>query len=454
MVTRILGIDLAVTAKHKAIILDPASGRFLTQPISFRALPDELDKLLAKARAQAPADLHLVAILEATGMAWYPVSVYLHSQGVQVHRVNGRQTRELRRVYWRQASSDRIDARVLAQLYQLAPERFAAWQAPSGEQLALQRLCREFARWRELDVAIQNRLHSYDHWAWGGLGWLTAQARDWVRQHYYDPWLVQASDLDTLCTAWQAAAPKTDSDWLSTWYERARQMTQLYGDPSAVGYPDLQAAVRRNRQLREQCQQQQAYLREQHIQPLYRRLYPERWLETIPGIGADSAALYMAFIHTIERFPTIAQFRQWCGLSPKSKQSGQAQSQGLSITQAGPNLVKATLYLNADVARQCDVQIAQVYYTQMVNYGKHHTQAVCACATHLANRIFAVLSQQRPYERRDAHDNPIDAHRARQLCQTHFKVPEHIRQRNSKRNRQQQVDRRAEQRFQSQALPN
>ncbi|NIV36076.1 MAG: hypothetical protein GWN58_43485, partial [Anaerolineae bacterium] len=104
---------------------------------------------------------------------------------------NGRQTRDLRKVLSKYASSDRIDARVLALLYPLMAPKLIRWLPPSGDQLALQRACREADRWQRLDVAIQNRIKSYNRWAWGGLqNIVPAEARSWMYQHWYDPWQV------------------------------------------------------------------------------------------------------------------------------------------------------------------------------------------------------------------------------------------------------------------------
>ena len=83
-------------------------------------------------------------------------------------------------------------------------------------------------------------------------------------------------------------------------------------------------------------------------------------------------------------------------LSPPVSKAVSAEAKGLRITQAGPNLIKATLYLNAEVARQWDVQMAAIYHKQMVEYGKHHNQAVCACASHLASRILRHLETATP----------------------------------------------------------
>lgn len=450
MSIRIIGIDLGVSAQHKAVILDPASNEFIGKKFIFRARPAELDRLLQRARAGAPADVAVVAVLEATGMAWYQVGVYLHRQGVRIYRVNGQKTKDLRQVLWKHAGSDRIDSRVLAHLYQLAPDRLTPWWPVSGDQLALQRACRAYAHWRKQDIALQNRLHAYDQWAWDGLHHLVpAIAQPWMRQHWYNPWQVLAAGQAHLVAAWQAASPQqsADTEWIARWIERAQEMTALYGSEAMVGYEDLQAIMGHSLDLLDRYNQEQERLTQEKIEPLYRRLYPDCPLTTIYGIGLQSAAIYRAFIQDVGRFAAVEKFRLWCGIVPNSKQSGEAEAKGLHITQTGPNLVKATLYLNAEVARQWDVQLAAIYYKQMVLYGKHHIQAVCACASHLANRIYVVLKQNRPYQLRDLAGNPITIAQSRELCKQ-LRVPDEVRQRNNKRFRRARAEQKAEARAQ------
>jgi transposase len=455
MHTRIIGIDLAVTAAHQAIVLDPARKEYLGNPRSFRSNPADLSKIWQWAHQGTSEPVEVVVICEATGMAWYPVCVYFHRLGAKVLRVHGGKTRDMRQVLQRHAGSDRIDCRALAKLYTVAQEHLVPWHLATGAQLALQRACREAYGWREEDVARQNRIAAYDQWTWGGLSKLIpAQAQDWMHQHWYDPWEVQKAGRETLCAAWQEAAPQqpADVDWIPGWLTRAEEMVALYASPELVGYAELQARMQRELTLRAQAQQAHKDLSRQHILPLYQQLYPDCLLESIKGIGADSAALYMAFIQDIARFPSIARFRSWCGMIPGSHQSGDFEAKHMPLTQAGPNLVKATLYLNANVARQWDVQLAALYHRQMVQYGKHHTQAVCACASHLANRIYAVLTRQEPYELRDLLQRPISGEASRHLCLTEYQVPEDVRQRTRVRARKARTQQRAEKRFEKQAV--
>jgi transposase len=452
METRIIGIDLAVTAAHKAIVLDQGSNRYVSKLLSFHTDPASIDRVLTVARAGAQDSVRLVAVLEATGMAWYSVGHYLSRQGVDVLRVSGQQVKDLRRVYQRHAKSDRIDARVLARLPLVHPERLHPCHFPSASQMVLQRACREVARLKTQVAASKNRLLATDQFAW--LGLLSdlspySCAAFWVRSNWYDPWRVCQAGEETITQAWQAAALEqtTASAWIPHLIQCAQRVVAFYGEPEQIDYAQLQASLQREQERLQEAEDQAHQLRLKTVRPLYRQLHPQRHLETIQGIGQDSAAVYIAFIGDILRFPSLRAFRGWSGLIPFSHQSGQAQSRGLRITKAGPDLVKATAFLNAQVARLWDPQIAAIYHRQMVKLGKHHLQAVCACATHLLDRVYVVLKEDRPYQLRDVNGSPVDNLTARRICQELFLVPDEIRRRNNHRARKARAEQRIERRY-------
>jgi hypothetical protein len=82
----------------------------------------------------------------------------------------------------------------------------------------------------------------------------------------------------------------------------------------------------------------------------------------------------------------------------------------------------------------------------MMRKGKHHKQAVCACATHLLDRVLAVLRSDKPYEMRDTDGTAVSDPQARELIVERYSVPAEVRRRTNKRNRRQQADQRAERR--------
>ena len=452
MQTRIIGIDLAVTAKHKAIVLEQSSNRYVSKLLQFHTDPVAIDRVLRAARADAPDELQLVAVLEATGMAWYSVGMYLRRHDVDVYRVNGQKVADLRRVLKRHAKSDRIDARVLARLALTCPESLHRCPFPSAGQMALQRACREAARLTECITASKNRLLATDQFAWLGLSDIIAPYEDaafGLREHWYNPWQVVEAGEAALTDAWRTASPQQPADcsWISLLIRRAQQVIALYGADDAVPYAHLQASLQREQQRIRTAQADLHTLRLSVVRPLYRQLHPQRHLETLQGVGQDSAAIYVAFIGNILRFPSLRDFRGWSGMIPFSSQSGEAQARGLHITKAGPNLIKATAFLNAEVARLWDPQIAAIYHKQMVVHGKHHTQAVCACATHLLDRIYAILRADRPYQLRDVDGTLLDKRQARLICREQYHVPDEVRRRNNHRARKARKERLVERRY-------
>ncbi len=72
---RIIGIDLAVTAKHRAIIARQ-DGKFISPIIKFETRLDELDDLLRRAQRETESDCPLVVVMEATNIVWYPITAY------------------------------------------------------------------------------------------------------------------------------------------------------------------------------------------------------------------------------------------------------------------------------------------------------------------------------------------------------------------------------------------
>ena len=79
---RTIGLDLAVQAAHKAVVLDER-GHFCTPILTIHTRPCELDQLLARACEGAPS-AEVQVVMEPTGMAWFPIAVYYARQAVPI----------------------------------------------------------------------------------------------------------------------------------------------------------------------------------------------------------------------------------------------------------------------------------------------------------------------------------------------------------------------------------
>jgi len=447
---RIIGIDLATTAKHRAIIADGRS-RFISPLIKFDTRLADLERLRTRALAGAAADEELVVVMEATDINWYPVAVYFVQHKATVHVVNPRMAADLARFYKRHAQSDRLAAKILARLPLVSPDSVYPWVLSGADCLALQRECKELDRMTVQISAYKNRLQAIDRLGWPGLkrrvfGAPAGAAARWFRDHFYDPRQVVAVGVGGLRQAWQSAEVYDEGeDWIEPLVELAQELLVLYGDQGAfLDYALLADQVRREQRRLAALEADAHHVRLQITRPRYRQLHPSRNLETIPGVGQDGAAVYTAFVGAPERFASQRAFRGWSGMVPCSHQSGMSETKGLRLSQAGPNLVKKYAYLDADVARQRDPQIAAVYYDQMMHKGKHHTQAVCACATHLLDRVRVILTEDRAFELRDVDGTPLSRQQAREIVIERYTVPKEVRQRNNRRARRQRAEQQAE----------
>lgn len=443
---RTIGIDLAVAATHKAIVAD-ATGKFVSPLISFYTRWDEIERLVTRAREGVTPDYPLRAVLEPTGMAWFPVSVALDQLGVTPYMVTGQKTHDLRRFYKRHSSSDRISARVLAKM-PLVDDSLYPLDIPSSTQLVCQRGCKEHDRLQTQITAIKNRLRDTDRFAWPGLEGLFQDIYSPIvrlcRQRWYNPARVVAAGADEIRRTFHDLIDlEDDLLWVDYLVKLAAEVLLLY-DSMALDYDHIQAEVSREQRQLADLEERVDTLWRTTVHPAYLQLHPSRNVETILGVGKQGGAVYASFIGRAARFPSIRHFRGWHGLVPDSRQSGNAESKGLHVSQAGPSLVKKYGFINADVARKFDPQIAVIYHDQMMYRGKHHSQAICACATHLLDRVYVILKEDRPYELRDVDGTPVTREQARAIIAERYHVPQEVRARNNRRTRNERAERRLE----------
>lgn len=154
---------------------------------------------------------------------------------------------------------------------------------------------------------------------------------------------------------------------------------------------------------------------DRRIRTLHAARHPDDLLLSIPGIGPVVAAVVRAVLGDLARFANLASLRAYTGLVPRECSSGQARHRG-RISKAGPAVLRWALYLAADSARQWDPALAALYRRLMVERGRTHSQALCAVASHLVGRIWAVARSGQAYQWRDLQGNPISREQAHALA--------------------------------------
>ena len=146
----------------------------------------------------------------------------------------------------------------------------------------------------------------------------------------------------------------------------------------------------------------------------------------MPGFAERTATTVAGRLGDPGRFRNAAAIRSFVGMIPGTNQSGETESRP-HLTKAGDPLLRQALYMAAEAARRLDPQLAEIYHSQMVAKGNHHTKAVCAVATALATRLATVLREGRPYELRDTDGEPVDVATARRIIAERYTVPAEIR---------------------------
>ena len=160
---RTVGIDLAIRGDHVARILD--GGRPHGRAIRFRLTPDSLDGLVARLRDGLAPGGTVTAVMEPTGMSWFPVARRLKAAGVTVLRVKGQRVRALRRYLSEHAKTDAADAHVLGAIPLFGGAPAEQVYVPDAERHALQRLTRQRERLEDEVTAIKRRLLDLVRWA-------------------------------------------------------------------------------------------------------------------------------------------------------------------------------------------------------------------------------------------------------------------------------------------------
>jgi transposase len=160
---RTVGIDLAIRGDHVAHILD--DGRPVGKPIRFRLTSHDLNRLIANLKFGLSPDSSITAVMEPTGMSWFPVALWLKQAGIKVIRVKGQRVRALRRYLSEHAKTDANDAYVLGAIPLFGGVPVDPVYVPDAERHALQRLTRQRERLQDEVAIIKRRLLDLIRWA-------------------------------------------------------------------------------------------------------------------------------------------------------------------------------------------------------------------------------------------------------------------------------------------------
>jgi len=432
-----IGVDLGVTAKHHAEVIN-SEGIEVCSPVTFAGTKEGFDMVSKHVLKHVDEEVKLRFICEPTSMSWFPLAVYAKRNGHEIMRVKAQKSHDLQKYYSRHTKSDKLDAKALAMMPIVDRGSIEEVYLPDKVTNALDRRCRQREKISKQIASIKARIKSLYRWAMPGLtdcfeDPYGKRAKAFYKK-YINPFKVEHLGISRLHRVLERAGRQKSSEGLAERvYKAAIRGCELYNHCGEyIDFDELQKEVECELQLLESHEKVQKEV-DEDIKRLYKQAHPTKNIETIPGIGETLGPVFLGIIGNSERFSSQSKARGYSGMIPRQKDSGESSKKGLNITKDGPSRYRRALYLASDTGRQWDPQLAKVYYDQMVHKGNCHNQAVCAVSTHLVGRIIRVLKDKRPYELRDIEGRPITKMEAKILITREFTVPEEVRKRTRSR---------------------
>ena len=384
------GIDIA-KYKHEATVIDEA-GTALPDSISFANSKEGCEKLLALFERLGVSNDGLLIGMEATGHYWLSVYGYLLEQGFEIKVINPIQSEAFRKMYIRQTKNDRKDSFIIAQIMRfgqfsttsLSEETIVALRQLSRYRLALVDTCGDCKR--RVIALLDQVFPEYDALFSDTFGVTSKE----VVSQYPTP-----EDLLTVSTRKLSnLLEKTSHGRLGK--EKAEQLKAAAANSFGVSFA-RDAFAFQIRQLVEQMEflERQVTELEAQISSLLKQT--GSYITTIPGIGDTLGAIILSEIGDIHRFNAPNKLVAFAGLDVRVTQSGEFTGTRQKISKRGSPYLRRAIWLAASRAAFCDPILSE-YYQSLRARGKHHLTAIGAVSRKLCNIIFAILSEDRPYE--------------------------------------------------------
>ena len=384
------GIDIA-KYKHEATVIDEA-GTALPDSISFANSKEGCEKLLALFERLGVSNDGLLIGMEATGHYWLSVYGYLLEQGFEIKVINPIQSEAFRKMYIRQTKNDRKDSFIIAQIMRfgqfsttsLSEETIVALRQLSRYRLALVDTCGDCKR--RVIALLDQVFPEYDALFSDTFGVTSKE----VLSQYPTP-----EDLLTVSTRKLSnLLEKTSHGRLGK--EKAEQLKAAAANSFGVSFA-RDAFAFQIRQLVEQMEflERQVTELEAQISSLLKQT--GSYFTTIPGIGDTLGAIILSEIGDIHRFNAPNKLVAFAGLDVRVTQSGEFTGTRQKISKRGSPYLRRAIWLAASRAAFCDPILSE-YYQSLRARGKHHLTAIGAVSRKLCNIIFAILSEDRPYE--------------------------------------------------------
>jgi transposase len=120
-------------------------------------------------------------------------------------------------------------------------------------------------------------------------------------------------------------------------------------------------------------------------------------LESIPGVGRQTATTVLAELPAVDRLPSAASAAAACGLAPREFRSGTSVRRRTRLSKAGNARLRQALFLPTLTAIRFN-PLLKGFFDRLVAAGKPRMQAVGACRRKLVMLCYGVLKNRSPFD--------------------------------------------------------
>lgn len=395
----VLSIDVAKSKSVAAAFL--SYGEPIRQPFPVPHTPVGLESVLPLLQLlEQRTSMKPHVVLEATGNYSKPLASFFSAHHYPVVVLNPLYTHQFSKKSVRKVKTDSIDVVRIAQAYYLghgSPQ-------PECDQhvMQLRVLCRQLYHWTDSYGEVQIQFRSVLDLIFPGY--------DTVFHNICNP--VSLELLSHFPTPQEMLAAERDQLLhILLRNRRGRRWNEERSDLLLVtarnSLPDLHAVAAHRIALRNYIHLLQAYktgiddLRAQ-LDHLAQQIPAYHLLRTIPGVGPITAAVFVAEIGDIKRFPSSKQLTAFAGLDSSVYESGTFRAKQNRISKRGSSYLRTALYQ----ATVCGISeqkrgprnsILSRYYQQKRSEGKPYKAAIVATANKLLRMIYGIWSRQVPF---------------------------------------------------------
>lgn len=128
-------------------------------------------------------------------------------------------------------------------------------------------------------------------------------------------------------------------------------------------------------------------------------------LQSIPGIGKQTAIVLLAITQGMKKFDSSKQVSSYFGLAPRIYESGTSVKGKSKICKMGMSMIRKLLYLCSLSAKKYNNACRELYQ-RLLAKGKMKKVALIAVANKLIKQIFSIIKNKTSYQQHFLSKNP------------------------------------------------